>query len=34
MRKEGIKNYVRVSEIISDYHKNPEKILKMAGISK
>ncbi len=34
MRKEGIKNYMRVSEIISDYHKNPEKILKMAGISK
>jgi len=33
MKKEGIKNYIKVSEIISDYHKNPEKILKMAGIS-
>lgn len=33
MKAQGIKNYIRASEILYDYHKNPEKIMKMAGLS-
>ncbi len=32
MRKQGITNYIRVAEVLSDYHKNPEKVLRQAGI--
>lgn len=33
MRKQGIRNYIRVAEVFSDYRKNPEKVLRQAGIS-
>ncbi len=33
MKKQGMKDYLKVAEILSDYHKNPEKVLKMAGIT-
>ncbi len=32
MKRQGIKDYIKVSEIISDYHKSPAKVLSLSGI--
>ncbi len=33
MGKQGIKDYIKVAEVLSDYHKNPQKVLKLAEIT-